>query len=122
MERRLHERQSASFHVEVTELSTPEISVSGEVKTSGRAHDISASGIGVDLALEFKPGSAVRLKINDSVLFGFVAYSKPEKSRFRTGIELVQVLIGTSDIAQLLKATLHESMPTLPLESTQEPA
>ena len=66
--------------------------------------------------ISFTPGSAVRLNINDSVLFGFIAYSTPERSFFRTGIEVVQVLVGTSEIAQLLKTTLEERMPNVQLE------
>ena len=57
------------------------------------------------------PRSVVRLNINDSVLFGFVSHSTPERSYFRTGIEVVQVLIGGSDLSQMLKTTLEEAMP-----------
>ena len=59
------------------------------------------------------PESAVRLNIDDSVLYVFVAYSTPERSYFRTGIEVVQVLIGGSDLSQLLKAKLEEAMSDL---------
>jgi hypothetical protein len=111
MDRRFHERRPASFQVRVTEISTPEVSASGQ------ASDISESGIGIDLPLQFQPGSVVRLEINDCVLFGFVAHSTPQRTGFRTGIEVVQVLLGTSDLAQLLKATLQEAMPALQLES-----
>jgi hypothetical protein len=105
VDRRLHERHPADFQVRVTEVEHPEFSASGQVD------DISQSGIGVYLPLQFTLGSAVRLYINDSVLYGFVAYSRPERSYFRTGIEVVQVLIGGSDPSQLLKATLEEAMP-----------
>ena len=91
--------------VSVTEVEDPDLSASGQVV------DISESGIGVYLPLQFMPGSAVRLNINDSVLYGFVAHSTPERSYFRTGIEVVQVLIGGSGLSQLLKSTLEEAMP-----------
>jgi hypothetical protein len=110
MDVRNHQRRPAAFQVRVTELTVPELSASGE------AIDISESGIGVYLPLPFAPGSAVRLNINDSVLFGFIAYSTPERSFFRTGIEVVQVLVGASEIAQLLKTTLQERMPNVQLE------
>jgi PilZ domain len=58
--------------VSVTEVEDPDLSASGQVV------DISESGIGVYLPLQFMPGSAVRLNINDSVLYGFVTYSTPE--------------------------------------------
>lgn len=107
MDGRLHERKPVSFHIRVTELANSEISASGE------ALDISESGIGVYLALPFTPGSIVRLNINDSVLYGFIAYSFPERSFYRTGIEVAQVLIGSSGLSQLLKATLQEAMPNV---------
>ncbi len=110
MDARRHQRQAAAFQIRVTELSFPELSASGQ------AIDISEAGIGVYLPLPFTKGSAVRLNINDSVLFGFIAYSIPERSFFRTGIEVVQVLVGRSDLSQLLKATLEEKMPNVKVE------
>jgi hypothetical protein len=105
VDRRIHERRPADFQVRVTAVDTPKFSASGQ------AVDISQSGISVYLPLQLTTGSAVRLNINDSVLFGFVAHSTPERSYFLTGIEVVQVLIGGSDLSQLLKATLEEVMP-----------
>lgn len=110
MDRRFHDRRPATFHAQVTELTTPEVSASGPVG------DISEEGLGVDLPVQFKPGSIVRLNINDCELFGFVVHSTPEGSMFRTGFEVVEVLIGTSGLAQLLKATLRDAMPKLQLE------
>ena len=105
MDRRIDERHPTGCQVRVIEVDDPDFSASGQVV------DISESGIGVYLPLQFMPGSAVRLNINDSVLYGFVAHSTPERSYFRTGIEVVQVLIGGSDLSQLLKTTLEEVMP-----------
>jgi hypothetical protein len=102
---RIHERQPTDFQVRVTEVDDPDFSASGQVV------DISESGIAVYLPLQFMPRSAVRLNINDSVLYGFVAHSTRDRSYFRTGIEVVQVLIGRSDLSQLLKTTLEEVMP-----------
>ena len=107
MDRRYHERHPADLQVRVSEVDTPEFSASGQIV------DLSQSGIGVYLPLQFTPGSAVRLNIKDSVLYGFVSYSTPERSFFRTGIEVVQALIGGSDPSQLLKATLEEAMPNV---------
>ena len=103
MDRRIHERHPAGLQVRVTATGDPALSASGQVV------DISQAGIGVYLPLHFTPGSIVRLNIDDSVLFGFVAHSTPERSYFRTGIEVVQVLIGGSDLS--LKTTLAEVMP-----------
>ena len=86
-------------------MNDPHFSASGQVV------DMSQSGLGVYLPLRFARGTAVRMSINDSVLFGFVAHSTPERSYFRTGVEVVQVLIGESEPSQLLKATLEKTMP-----------
>jgi PilZ domain len=111
MDWRANDRKPVAFQVRVTGFANPELTASGE------ALDISESGIGVYLPLQFKPGTLVCLDINDSVLYGFVAYSIPERSFFRTGIELVQVLIGSSNSSQLLKAALKEAMPELQMTS-----
>ncbi len=105
MDCRIDERQRTGFEIRVSEVEAPDFSASGQVV------DFSEAGIGVYLPLRFTLGSAVRLNIDDSVLYGFVAYSRPERSYFRTGIEVVQVLIGGSDLSQLLKATLEEALP-----------
>jgi PilZ domain len=105
VDRRIHERHPTDFQARVTALEDPDLSASGQVA------DMSQSGMGIYLPLQFMPGTVVRLTINDSVLYGFVAHSTPERSYFRTGIEVVQVLIGGSDLSQLLKSTLEEAMP-----------
>ena len=107
MDRRIQERYPFELQVRVTEVEHPELS------SSGQAYDVSQSGIGVYLPLRLTIGSAVRLNINDTVLFGFVVHSEPDRSYFRTGIAVLQVLIGDSDLSQLLKATLKEVMPKL---------
>ena len=110
MDRRIHERRLADLQVRLTDLASPEVSASGQ------SIDISESGIAVYLPLKFSPGSAVELNINDSTLFGVVTYCRPERSFFRTGVEVWQVLIGRSDLSEILKATLEETMPNQQLE------
>ena len=135
MEKRHSYRQSIAFQVRVTLLANPGITVSGETL------DISESGIGVCLPIQLSSGSLVQLEIADSVLYGFVAHSRewapmsePSFARnkswvgesesntattssigrfFRTGIEVVEVLIGTSGLSQLLRANFEERMPNL---------
>jgi hypothetical protein len=46
-------------------------------------------------------------------LFGHVLYCIEDQS-FRTGIEVVRVLIGESDLARLVNVILAESMPATP--------
>jgi len=103
VERRLHERRPTGFQLRVTSLEDPAFTASGQVV------DISPAGIGVYLPLRFEPGSVVRLTTDDGVLYGFVEHSTPERSYFRTGIEIVQVLIGGSALSGLLNSTLEEA-------------
>jgi hypothetical protein len=135
MDKRHSYRQSVAFQVRVTAMANPGMTVLGETL------DMSDSGIGVCLPLQLAPGSLVQLEIADSVLYGFVANSRewapmsepffarnkswideaesssgaaPSSGRFfRTGIEVVEVLIGTSGLSQLLKANFEEKMPSL---------
>lgn len=134
MEKRHSYRQPVAFQVRVTVLANPGLTVSGETL------DISESGIGVCLPLQLAPGSLVQLEIADSTLCGFVAHSLEwspmseasfarNKSwvgaesnetaqhsvgrSFRTGIEVVEALIGTSGLSQLLKENFEERMPNL---------
>ena len=105
MDRRLNDRNPTRFPVCVTEIQNPACSSTGQVS------DISEYGICVALPFGITPGTAVRINMMDSVLFGFVAYSGPEGTLFRTGIEIEQVLIGGSDLSRLLRAALREAMP-----------
>jgi hypothetical protein len=105
MERRNDHRQAADFEVQVTDLGCPGRSASGHVR------DISKSGICAMLPLDLSPGSAIRLNIEDSVLFGHVAYSQREGALFRTGIEVAQVLVGGTALSKLLHRALRETIP-----------
>jgi len=116
----------------VTVVANPELTGTGE------AQDISRSGLGVFLPIPLPEGSMVRVDIADSVLYGFIAHSeewpilsKPSfarnklwsesgteaethsERRFHTGIDLVEVAMGTSGLSQLLKKTLEETLPNL---------
>ena len=131
-DRRVHDRVSVAFQVCVTVVTNPELTATGE------AQDISRSGLGVFLPIQLPQGGLVRVDIADSVLYGFVAHSEewpilskpsfarnklwsesisdthtPPERRFHTGIEIVEVAMGTSGLSQLLKTTLEEALPNL---------
>jgi len=136
MDRRLYERTPVTFQLRVTSITNPEISAFGQ------AMDISKSGIGVNLPVQFMAGSLVQLDIADSSLCGFIAYSRKwtqpsessfgrnklwiggaestvtaefqsESAIFQTGIEIVEAVIGNSGLSQLLRETLEAAMPHL---------
>ena len=134
--RRIHDRVPVAFQVCVTVVTNPELTATGE------AQDISSSGLGVFLPIQLVAGSLVRVDITDSVLYGFVAHSeewpivsKPSfarnklwsesspdgdthsERRFHTGIDVVEVAVGTSGLSQLLKTALEETLPNLETSS-----
>jgi hypothetical protein len=117
MERRLDERYQANMDVTVTDIAAPDRTA------SGRIVDISQSGVCANLSLRFGPGAIVKAQLSDCVLFGHVidcAQIDPgqidhnQGQSFRTGIEVVRVLIGDSDLARLVNAVLAEKMPATP--------
>lgn len=137
-DRRVHDRVGVAFQVCVTVVTNPELSATGE------AQDISRSGLGVFLPIHLPAGSLVRVDIADSVLYGFIAHSeewpilsKPSFARnklwsesttegdahaerqFHTGIDVVEIAMGTSGLSQLLKVTLEETLPNLEISSVR---
>lgn len=112
MDGRFETRYPADLEAWVTDLQNMGHSACGVVR------DISNSGICLSTPIPLGPADVVRLDIADSVLFGFVTYANPEPSqaeepRWRTGIEVQRVLMGGSDLGQLLKKVLEEQMPQL---------
>jgi len=91
----------------VTDIAAPDRIASGEIV------DVSESGVCASLSRRFAPGAIVKSQIGDSVLFGHVIYCDGEQS-FRTGIEVVRVLIGESDLSRLVNSILAETMPATP--------
>ncbi len=108
MERRLHPRSEVQFETKVTNLKMRQQSC------LGRICNISESGISVIQPLQLAPDDLLQLEMADSVAVGRVVYSNPEGAQFRIGIELQQIQIGNSDLSNLLRRTLLETMPGVP--------
>lgn len=98
MDRRLEERYPTDLDVTVTDVDAP------ERVARGRIFDISNSGVRADLPLRFAPGTSIRAEVGDNTLFGHVAYCDDYENFFRTGIEVLHVLVGESDLAKLVRA------------------
>jgi len=115
MERRADERYQVQFEARVTVVTDRSHSA------LGRGLDISNSGISVGLPFQLTPGETVEIEIADSTLYGHVIYCQPDSSLlFRTGIEVVQVVLGPTDLSGLLQRALMETLPELPgLEPTE---
>jgi len=108
MDRRFDKRYPTGLSAKVTTLGKQESSSSGHVS------DISKSGVCLSTALQLSPGDLVQLDLAESVLYGRVAYSSPEGTSFRTGIEVYRVLLGGSDLSHILQTVLRQEMPGLP--------
>jgi len=69
----------------------------------------------VILPCELLPDELVRLEAADCTLFGHVVYSTvystSSRNAFRTGIEVERVLLGNTDLADLLRTALEHTMP-----------
>jgi len=105
VDRRLHNRALADLDVELIRLNKQEQSI------AGRLEDISEAGICLILPTELLTEELVRLEAADSTVFGHVVYSTWTRNAFRTGIELERVLLGATDLADLLRSALQETMP-----------
>ena len=107
MDRRLHNRSLADRDVQLTRLRKQEPSV------SGRIADISEAGLCLVMPCELWPEELVKIETADSTLFGHVIYSTWKRNAFRTGVEVERVLLGGSDLADLLRAVLRDTMPAV---------
>ena len=109
MDRRLHNRALADLDVQVTRLNKREESVRGWIE------DLSETGLSVILPCELHRDEMVKLKTADSTLFGYVVHSSWKRNAFRTGIEVERVLLGGTDLAELLRSVLQSTLPGVPL-------
>jgi hypothetical protein len=107
MDRRLAERYQTNLAAIVTDIASPDRVASGQIV------NVSHSGICATLSMRLAIGAMVKVQIDDCKLFGHVIYCD-EGPGFRTGIEIVRVLIGESDLARLVNAILAETMPNTP--------
>jgi len=107
MDRRLDERFEAHLDVRIIELATGDCA-------EGVLTDISKSGVCVITSHQFVANAIVRMEVADSALYGCVAYCNGDEPWFRMGIELIQVLLGGTDMANLLSALLLEVLPETP--------
>jgi PilZ domain-containing protein len=108
MERRIHPRTEVQFETRVTDLKMR------QQACMGRTCNISESGISVLQPLPLAPDDLVQLEMADSVAVGRVVYSNPEGAQFRVGIEVQRIQMGDSDLSNLLRRTLMETMPSVP--------
>lgn len=111
MDRRLHNRALADLDVEVVRLDDKNQIV------AGRLEDISESGMCLILPCDLAADELVRLETADCTLFGHVVHCTWQRNAFRTGVEVERVLLGNSDLAELLRTVLRDTMPLATLST-----
>jgi len=107
MDRRIDKRFPVQLAAKVTDLATGE-------SCAGTLVDISKAGVCVLSDHRFAPNSVVKLEVADSILFGCVVHCTGDSPPFRVGIEIVRVLLGGTDLADILNTVLAEALPTTP--------
>jgi len=105
VDRRLHNRALADLDVEVIRFRKQDQFV------SGRVEDVSESGVCLILPCELVQDELVRLEAADCTMYGHVIYSTWQRNAFRTCVEVERVLLGNTDLAELLRKTLEDTMP-----------
>ncbi len=80
----------------------------------GRVDNVSKSGVSIVLPRQLAPGDLVELDMADSLLFGHVIFCTPQPGDFRIGIEIERVLLGETDLSQVLNELLATESPAVP--------
>jgi hypothetical protein len=107
MEQRREPRFQADQPVMVTILSDPEVRMNALVKNA------SGRGLGLIVKTPVRPGAAIRIEIDDSMVLGEAIYCRMESEGHFVGVELDQVLVGLTELRRILEGF----SPELPLEA-----
>ena len=98
----------------LTDFSDPERRVPVYVE------DISEGGVRLALVEELACGALVRLEVADSTLFCEVKYCRRGSAAYTAGLLVERVLLGGSDLGQLIKNLLAGLVPLK--DGTQVPS
>jgi PilZ domain len=97
MDQRREPRFEADQPVVVTVLTDPEVRMDAQVKNA------SGRGLGLITAGPVKPGDAVRIEIEDSMVLGEAIYCRRDNEGHFIGVELDQVLVGLTELGRILE-------------------
>ncbi len=113
VDRRNESRFPCALVTRVSELDPGALPIPGELI------DISESGISVLLTAQLPAGALVRIDIADAQVYGQICYTNPEASAYRTGIAVERVLLGASDLSNILRAVLDRPPQALSSHALQ---
>lgn len=100
MNRRVHDRLTINLEARVIDLNCDGASEDGELL------DVSEAGVCVLLGVPLVPADLVRVEFSEGTLFGQVAHVTADATNYRTGIEIFEVLLGSSDLSRLIQRFL----------------
>lgn len=103
MERRREPRIKTSEAAQVTLL--------GDSYASFPARTLDASGKGMRISLSrpVKPGSAVKVELEDSILLAEISYCVPAAEGYTAGLQVDQILTGLKELTRLNARLLADS-------------
>jgi hypothetical protein len=103
MDKRRTTRFVADQVISVTLLRDPHATLEAKV------HNFSDRGLGLLMAVAVPPGTALKIEIDDTMIFGEAVYCRPDKDHHYIGVELNQVLAGLAELGRRLQEFAPES-------------
>lgn len=92
MDNRSEPRLAADREIAITILGKPPSRHPALVKNR------SGSGLGLLVAVEIPPGTALRIELGDDLVLGEVMYCRPMESGWFVGVQLEQMLRGLAEL------------------------
>jgi hypothetical protein len=69
------------------------------------------------LSCELLPDELITIEAADCTVYGYVIHCTWQRNAFRTGIEVERVLLGNTDLAELLRIVVQDTMPGVTLSA-----
>ena len=80
-----------------------------DVEVSALIRNISGKGIGLELQGPVRPGTLIKVDLQDALLLGEVIYCRKDESSYYVGVELEHSLCGLGELSRMVNA-FHDAM------------
>jgi hypothetical protein len=98
MNQRRQPRLAVNQSVAITLFGEPDFSLSGRIR------NLSGKGIGLEFEEFVAAGTALRIELEDALLFGEVIFYRKDGDTYYAGVELEQALSGLGELSRILLA------------------
>lgn len=98
MNQRREARYKANQSVSITLFGEVDVRITGTVK------NISGKGIGLELDRPVRPGTALKVDLDDALMLGEVIYCRRDASSYYAGVELEHSLCGLGELSRMVAA------------------